>query len=101
MLKVGGMWCSPLEIESCLISHEAVLEAAVVGRKDDAGMTKPDAYIVLKGSVEKSDELSSELRDFCKANLAGFKYPRWFNFVDELPKTVTGKIQRFKLRSIQ
>jgi benzoate-CoA ligase family protein len=101
MLKVGGMWCSPLEIESCLLGHEAVLEAAVVGRKDDAGMTKPDAYIVLNDSVEQCDELSSELHDFCKANLAGFKYPRWFNFVDELPKTVTGKIQRYKLRSNQ
>ena len=101
MLKVGGMWCSPLEIESCLLGHEAVLEAAVVGRKDDAGMTKPDAYIVLNGSVEQCDELSSELRDFCKADLGGFKYPRWFNFVDELPKTVTGKIQRYKLRSNQ
>ena len=99
MLKVGGMWCSPIEIESCLVSHKAVREAAVVGRNDDTGMTKPEAFVVLDAARQQDEQIDSELREFCKTNLAGFKYPRWFNFVDELPKTVTGKIQRFKLRS--
>lgn len=99
MLKVGGMWCSPLEIETCLISHSSVSEAAVVERNDNAGMTKLDAHVVLNNGIDGDEELANELRVYCKNKLAGFKYPRWINFVDELPKTVTGKIQRFKLRT--
>jgi benzoate-CoA ligase family protein len=101
MLKVGGIWCSPFEIEARLIEHELVLEAAIVGRADQDGLIKPEAYIVLKqtDTVETSAEaLRQALLDHCKSGLAPYKYPRWINFVTELPKTATGKIQRFKLR---
>ena len=98
MLKVGGMWCSPIEIESCLLQHPAVKEAAVVGRKDDNGMMKPEAFIVRKNRNIRQESLEQELHDLCKQLMAGYKYPRWYNLVDDLPKTVTGKIQRFKLR---
>ncbi len=99
MLKVGGLWCSPMEIEGRLIEHPKVLEAAVVGRDDAEGLTKPEAFIVLKDPGDAGDPLAEELRRHCKKTLAGYKYPRWFNFVDTLPKTVTGKIQRFRLRA--
>ena len=98
MLKVGGMWCSPIEIESCLLQHSSTREAAVVGRIDDNGMTKPEAFIVCKDKEIYKENLEQELHELCKIHMAGYKYPRWYNFVDELPKTVTGKIQRFKLR---
>ncbi len=98
MLKVGGIWVSPFEIESALIEHPKVLEAAVVGRDDDAGLVKPEAWVVLKDSSEQSDSLVNEIQEQCKNNLAPYKYPRWINFTDDLPKTATGKIQRFKLR---
>jgi benzoate-CoA ligase family protein len=98
MLKVGGIWCSPVEIESRLIEHPKVLEAAVVGRADDDQLIKPEAYIVLKDPGAASDTLAQELLEHCQSALARYKYPRWVNFVDELPKTATGKIQRFKLR---
>ena len=99
MLKVGGIWCSPFEIEARLVEHPRVLEAAVVGRADADGLIKPEAYIVLKDKGPADEGLSKELLDHCKGGLAPYKYPRWFNFVDDLPKTATGKIQRFKLRS--
>ena len=99
MIKVGGIWCSPVEIESRLIEHSQVLEAAIVGRADDAQLLKPEAFIVLKSPSDAGDALATELLDHCKSGLAPYKYPRWFNFVDELPKTATGKIQRFKLRN--
>ena len=98
MLKVGGLWCSPTEIEGCLIEHEKVLEAAVVGRADPDGLIKPEAHIVLNSPADAGAELEADLLEHCKAGIARYKYPRWFHFVDELPKTVTGKIQRFKLR---
>lgn len=98
MLKVGGIWCSPVEIESCLIEHPKVLEAAVVGRPDEDQLVKPEAYIVLNDPMDAGDELAGELLEHCKTGLARYKYPRWINFSDELPKTATGKIQRFKLR---
>lgn len=98
MLKVGGIWVSPFEIESALIEHAKVLEAAVVGREDDKGLIKPEAWVVLKEGNEKTDGLADEIKEQCKNNLAPYKYPRWINFTDELPKTATGKIQRFKLR---
>jgi benzoate-CoA ligase family protein len=99
MLKVGGIWCSPFEIENKLIEHPKVLEVAVVGRADDAGLVKPEAHIVLQNPVEADQALAADLLAHCKQGLAPYKYPRWFQFVPELPKTATGKIQRFKLRS--
>lgn len=98
MLKVGGIWVSPFEIESALIEHPKVLEAAVVGRDDDKGLVKPEAFVVLKEGSDQSDALAAEIKEQCKNNLAPYKYPRWINFTEELPKTATGKIQRFKLR---
>ena len=98
MLKVGGIWCSPVEIEQKLIEHPKVLEAAVVGRKDEDELVKPEAHIVLGDASYACDELKQELLEHCKNGLARYKYPRWINFVSELPKTATGKIQRFRLR---
>jgi len=98
MLKVGGIWCSPFEIESKLVEHPAVAEAAVVGRADLDELIKPEAFIVLKEGRAANAALTSELLEFCKSGLAPYKYPRWVNFVGELPKTATGKIQRFRLR---
>lgn len=99
MLKVGGIYVSPIEVESALISHEAVLEAAVVGKADEDGLIKPLAFVVLKPGRYAAAELYDELKQHVKAKLAPYKYPRWIEFVEELPKTATGKIQRFKLRS--
>ena len=99
MMKVGGIWTSPVEIEACLVDHPKVLEAAIVGRKDNAGLVKPEAWIIRANGVKESDaELQVELYDHVKTFLAPYKYPRWWHFVEELPKTATGKIQRFRLR---
>jgi benzoate-CoA ligase family protein len=98
MLKVGGIWCSPFEIESKLVEHPAVVEAAVVGRADRDELTKPEAFVVLGDGRNGDDALAAELLELCKTGLAPYKYPRWINFVAELPKTATGKIQRFRLR---
>ncbi len=98
MLKVSGQYVSPFEVESAVASHPAVLEAAVVGVPDDDRLIKPKAYVVLKAPGTGSPQLAEELRSYVKDKLAPFKYPRWVEFVDELPKTATGKIQRFKLR---
>ena len=98
MLKVGGIWCSPVEIEGRLIEHPRVLEAAVVGRADADELIKPEAFVVLKEAGDASGALADELLEHCKSGLARYKYPRWVNFVDDLPKTATGKVQRFKLR---
>jgi len=99
MLKVSGIYVSPIEVESTLITHDAVLEAAVVGKEDQDQLIKPMAYIVLKPGVEASPELAEALKQHVKSLLAPYKYPRWLEFIDELPKTATGKIQRFKLRA--
>lgn len=101
MIKVGGIWCSPFEIEARLIEHPAVLEAAVVGREDESGLVKPEAWIVLRDGSggDGPAALEGALVEHCKQALAPYKYPRWFRFVDALPKTATGKIQRFKLRA--
>lgn len=101
MLKVGGIWCSPIEIESRLIEHPQVLEAAVVGRRDEHGLTKPAAFVVLADPGQAGEALEAALRQHCKSGLAPYKFPRWWTFVDALPKTATGKIQRFKLRPEQ
>ncbi len=99
MLKVGGIWCSPVEIENKLVEHPKVLEAAIVGREDNEQLIKPEAFVVLNDPTDAGDALKAELLEHCKSGLARYKYPRWFNFVDDLPKTATGKIQRFQLRS--
>ncbi len=98
MLKVGGMWVSPVEIEACLGEHPAVLEAAVVGRGDADGLTKAHAFCVLRDGEPGTDALAAELQALVRKRLAGYKSPRWVDFVAELPKTTTGKIQRFALR---
>jgi benzoate-CoA ligase family protein len=100
MLKVGGIWCSPIEIEARLGEHPEVLEAAVVGRADANGLVKPEAWVVLKQECTDLAGMQRELVLHCKAKLAAYKYPRWFHFVPELPKTATGKIQRFRLRAV-
>ncbi|MBV8722913.1 MAG: AMP-binding protein [Candidatus Eremiobacteraeota bacterium] len=98
MLKVSGMWVSPVEVESALTGHDAVLECAVVGREDEDGLVKPHAYVVLRTATYDTSELTSELQNFVKEQLAPHKYPRWVTVVEELPKTATGKTQRFVLR---
>ena len=97
LLKVGGIWVSPLEVETALLEHGAVRECAVVGREDADGLVKPAAYGVLRNG-DPSEGLAWELRAFVKDRLAPYKYPRWIEFVPELPKTSTGKVQRYKLR---
>lgn len=99
MLKVSGQWVSPVEVEAALIAHPAVLECAVVGATDKDDLLKPKAYVVLNQGYKPEEALAEELKAFIKTRLAPFKYPRWVEFVDELPKTATGKIQRFKLRA--
>jgi benzoate-CoA ligase family protein len=98
MLKVGGIWVSPVEVENTLIGHAAVLEVAVVGREDADRLVKPQAFVVLKDGHTASAQLEADLKSFVKDKIAPYKYPRWIEFVAELPKTATGKIQRFKLR---
>lgn len=101
MFKVGGMWCSPIEIEAHLLTHPEVREVAVVGKTDSDNLMKPAAYVVLKESADAGDALRTELIQFCKAGLARYKYPRWITFMDQLPKTATGKIRRFELRQVE
>jgi benzoate-CoA ligase family protein len=98
MLKVGGMWVSPTEVEACLGEHAAIAEVAVIGRGDADGLTKPHAYCVLREGVSGSDALAAELRESVRTRLGGYKSPRWIDFVSDLPRTATGKIQRFALR---
>lgn len=96
MFKVSGIWVSPFEVESALVDHPAVLEAAVVARADAAGLDKPAAFVVLKEGAEVPDP--DALKEFVKGKIGMWKYPRWVYVVEDLPKTATGKIQRFKLR---
>ena len=98
MLKVGGIWVSPVEVESTLISHPAVLEAAVIGLPDASNLIKPKAFVVLKAGHAPADALKEELTAFCREKMADYKRPRTIEFIAELPKTATGKIQRFRLR---
>lgn len=98
MLKVGGIYVSPFEVEACLMTHASVLEAAVIGVSDSDGLVKPKAFVVLKAGQQASAE---DLQAHVKSRLAPFKYPRWIAFVPELPKTATGKIQRFRLRAAE
>ena len=98
MLKVGGLWVSPAEIESVLSAHEAVSECAVVGHYDHVGLLKPKAFVSLHDEVASSDEVLAELVKLCAKSLDAHKRPRWLEFIDELPRTATGKLQRFRLR---
>jgi 4-hydroxybenzoate-CoA ligase len=98
MLKVGGIWVSPVEVENCIMEHAAVLEVAVVGLLDDQGLTKPKAFVVLRDGNEPSADLEKEIKQWVLDRMAKYKYPRWVEFVKELPKSSTGKIQRFRLR---
>jgi 4-hydroxybenzoate-CoA ligase len=98
MFKVNGMWVSPFEVEAALISHEAVLEAAVIGKEDGDGLMKPKAFIVLKHGYAPNDGLLELLKTHVKERAGAWKYPRWIDVRPELPRTATGKLQRFKLR---
>lgn len=99
MFKSGGNWVSPFEVESALMEHQAVLEAAVIAHADDSGNLKPLAFVVLRDTaLEPVDVLEAELKSFVRERIEKWKYPRWIQFVEELPKTATGKIQRFRLR---
>jgi benzoate-CoA ligase len=100
MLKCSGVWVSPVEIESVLIEHPAVQEAAVIGREDQDQLLKPVACVVLKNGAASTPGLAHELQEFVVSRLPAFKRPRWVEFFDELPKTATGKLQRYKLREM-
>ena len=99
MLKVGGQWVSPVEVENTLMQHPAVLEGAVVAARDEAGLTRSKAFVILNEGYEASHQLVEELKGFVKSRIAPYKYPRMIEFVEALPKTATGKIQRFRLTS--
>ena len=99
MLKVSGMYVSPFEVEATLMTHSDVLEAAVIGFADEQDLIKPKAFIVTKPGITSSPALADALKNHVKERLALYKYPRWIEFLPELPKTATGKIQRFKLRN--
>ena len=101
MFKVSGMWVSPFEVEAALASHEAVLEAAVIGKKDADGLVKPKAFIVLRNGYAADEGLIETLRVHVKASAGPWKYPRWIDVRPDLPRTATGKLQRFKLRELE
>ncbi|MBN1773314.1 MAG: benzoate-CoA ligase family protein [Deltaproteobacteria bacterium] len=98
MLKVGGIWVSPVEVESAIAKHPAVLESAVIGHPDEQDLVKPKAFVVLREGHEPSGALAEEIQALVKKELAPYKYPRWVEFVESLPKSATGKTQRFRLR---
>ena len=97
MLKVGGIWVSPTEVESCILELQEIAQVAVVGAEDDEGLVKPKAFVVLEAAVE-GDGIANVVQDHVRNHLAPFKYPRWVEIVDELPQTATGKIKRYLLR---
>ena len=101
LFKVNGRWLSPSEVESALIAHPAVREAAVIGREDQDGLTKPSAYVVVNAEDTPRDQLANDLQNWVAQKVGGYKRPRWIEFMSELPKTATGKLQRFKLRELQ
>ncbi len=101
MLKVGGIWVSPIEVEACLIGHPAVLECAVVPGRDEENLVKPAAYIVLNKGFVESTELEKDIKAYVKKELAHYKFPRWIYFVEDLPKTATGKLKRFELKDLE
>jgi benzoate-CoA ligase len=101
MLKVGGMWVSPAEIEAQLVAHPSVLEAGVVAGQDVDGLTKARAFVVLNPGWKASEDLAATLIEFVRKRGAGYKAPAAVDFVDDLPKTATGKVQRFRLRAAE
>ncbi|PPA74784.1 benzoate-CoA ligase family protein [Achromobacter spanius] len=101
MIKVSGQYVSPVEVENILVQHEAVLEAAVIGVPDHDGLVKTKAYVVLRPGFEPDAQTGAALQHYVKQHLAPFKYPRQIDFTEELPKTATGKIQRFRLRQLE
>jgi 4-hydroxybenzoate-CoA ligase len=101
MFKVSGLWVSPFEVEAALATHEAVLEAAVVGKADADGLIKPKAFIVLRNGYTADERLFEALRAHVKERAGLWKYPRWIDITPDLPRTATGKIQRFKLRALE
>jgi len=101
LFKVNGRWLSPAEVESALIAHPAVQEAAVIARDDESHLTKPAAYVVVNSDFAPSEQLARDLREWVGARIGGYKRPRWIEFLPALPKTATGKLQRFKLRELQ
>jgi len=101
LFKVNGRWLAPVEVESALLAHAAIREAAVIGREDADGLTKPAAYVVLNPDFVPDEPLIWELQDWVSKRIGGYKRPRWIEFLPELPKTATGKLQRFKLREMQ
>jgi benzoate-CoA ligase family protein len=101
LFKVNGRWLSPAEVESALMAHPAVHEAAVVARNDEAGLAKPAAYVVTHAHCKADGQLAVELQNWVAEKLGGYKQPRWIEFIREIPKTATGKLQRFKLRQLQ
>ena len=99
MLKVGGVFVAPAEIENCLLQHEAVLECAVVGHDDGDGLVKPKAFVVARDGCDANQYLADEIKQFVKSRIAVYKYPRWIEFVAALPKNDRGKIDRKLLKS--
>jgi benzoate-CoA ligase family protein len=100
MLKVSGVFVAPAEIENCLLQHEAVLECAIIGHDEGSGLVKPKAFVILRSSMQPSEKLTQEIKDFVKSKLALYKYPRWIEFVSSLPKNDRGKIDRKKLKQL-
>jgi len=100
MLKAGGIWVSPLEVEGVLLEHPAVNQCTVIGAPDAAGLEKPMAFVVLNEGYNPSQELERELQDFVRTKIAHYKCPRWVRFTDDLPRTASGKVQRYKLREL-
>ena len=100
MIKAGGIWVSPAEVESCLMTHPAVQECGVIGAPDQDGLLKPKAYIVFKEGIDPTDALKDEIKNYVKTTIAPFKFPRWITALEELPKTPTGKIKRYVLREM-
>jgi 4-hydroxybenzoate-CoA ligase len=102
MLKISGIWVSPFEVEEALVAHPAVLEAAVIGRQDQDDLIKPKAFVILNdaGRAEKTSALTAALQAHVKERIGVWKFPRWIEYVDSLPKTATGKTQRFRLREV-
>jgi benzoate-CoA ligase len=100
LFKVNGRWLSPVEVESALTAHPAIREAAVIARDDEAGLTKPAAYVVIHSGFAADSQLARSLQDWVAQQLSAYKRPRWIEFLPELPKTATGKLQRFKLREL-
>ena len=98
MFRVSGEWVSPIEVETALVAHAAVLESAVVAHRDEDGLLQPRAFVTLKHPERACMALADELRQFARQRLAGYKCPRRIEFLEELPKTATGKVQRYKLR---